>query len=1342
MLLALPIGMLAQGTTWQTATQLNNGGTGSGTLDGTTTNAWFKIEVPEEGRVHFTLTTGGSLSIYRVQLCRISGNEPVVRNNTGWYPESGTTLEATNIGKGTYYVQVIHNGGSGTFSLSYGFTPCSYTNDAEPNDEGGLGSTLVSGQPVQGRLGYVDANDNCDANDWYKIEVPQDGRVQLVYKCDQTYDLEFFKVYFHWFNSAAAWGRGEYAERASTGWYVTNDTLTITDVGKGAYYVQLSRNKGHGGYTLEYIFTPNSYANDDEPNDEAGTGHTLSDGDTVEGHLGYTDGEGYTDKVDWYKIEVPKDGRVQLVYNCNQTYGLELYKVYFKWYNSGASWGQGGYDERASTGWYVTNDTLTITDVGVGTYYIQLQLNAGHGGYALKYIFTPNSYANDVEPNDDEGSGQTLEIGETVQGHLGYTDGKGYTDKTDWYKIEVPQEGRVQLAYNCDQTYGLELYKVYLYYYNTNGAWGRTEYTERASTGWYVKNDTLTITDAGKGTYYVKLQNNKGHGGYTLKYIFTPCSYGNDSEPNDKAEQGSEIAIGQTVQGRLGYTEVKDSVSHTDKTDWYKIVVPQDGRVQLVYNCEKTYGLEFYKVYFRWYRESDESYPERASTGWYVKNDTLTINDAGKGTYYVQLELNGGHGGYTLKYIFTSNSYVNDTEPNDEIAQVTTVLASDETVTGHLGYLDGNNHRDTSDWFRLDTRKSSLLTVTYEPDTTSNLELYKIYIVKQKGEEVSNVAQSGWYIKNQIMLTVDNVEEDATYYVHLEQNAGHGGYALTYGAPQRFDGSEIRIAYVGRNTTRLGIPSPYDVKVENIGSGHTGSFFVAIPATPDIEFLRAVIPTEEGKIEVDREDFAIYDDEEGDCAVFIIPDLGPFQTYTFTVYMQGRVPNASRGLSAYAIPLGKQGESWLGALKSAFKEVKDNFEWRAMLDDGITVATVQACIDAHFFTEQERQQYSQVIGKTEQEYKVGYREPVAHPVMHYTSKVTEKLIEVGNPVVATFGALRASGQIANSLVTALRRKLWLWIYKDLGYVQDEPEVMDGRMGVNGIVRSWDPNEMVGPQGFGDKNYIGETKTMDYRILFENKAEATDNAYRIRISDELDENVFDVATARFGSVSHEGTEYNWIMKREGNKLYWEIEGIELPPNVNAPEGEGYVTFSVDLKPGLKNGTQIRNKAAIVFDYNETIETNEYVNTLDLVPPTTEMWNTTFKDGVATVTCKGSDDGSGIGRYMFYASSGGSDYRYIGQNTEPSIDFSVKEGIDYNVYAVAIDHVGNVQMAAPQAISFNATGITTLHAMPSTSWTITRLNGTVVASGQGTPDMQLPAGVYIIRQGNNARKVIVK
>lgn len=844
LLLALPIGMLAQGTTWESATEIGSGGSGTATLDDKQGEAWFKIEVPQDGKVTFTQTLSGDLKMYNVNFCwwnaAAAWGRGSIENRTsmGYYPESGRTMEVTDVGQGTYYVQVVRNGGSGTCKLDYKFTASSYVNDEEPNDENGQGTTLANGQTVQGHLGYLDGKNYRDVDDWYKIEVPQDGCVDLTYECEEAYDLELYKIYFCWWNAGGAWGRGTYDERAGTGYYVKNGTLTITDVGAGTYYIHLSRNKGHGGYKLKYVFTPCNYNNDEEPNDEVGQGTTLVNGQTVQGHLGYQDGNGYLDKVDCYKIEVPEEGRVDLVYDCDQAYDLELYKIYFRWWDSAASWGKGGYTERAGTGYYVKNDTLTITDVAAGTYYFELSRNKGHGGYKLKYIFTPCSHKNDAEPNNEAGQGITLANGQTVQGRLGFVDSNGIRDVADWYNIEVTRDGRVDLIYDCDQTYNLELYRVdFCWYRESDGG-----YPVRANTGYYVRNDTLTITDVGVGTYFIKLNRNNGHGGYKLKYVFTPCNHQNDPEPNDVAGQGSEIAVGQAVQGHLGYLDGND---HRDTNDWYKVVVPRDGRVQIIYNCDQTNKLELYRVDFCWYRESDSSYPVRANSGYYVRNDTLTINDVAAGTYYVHLNRNNGHGGYILKYVFTPNQYRPDIEPNNEYTEVKQTLGVDKYLTGHLGYLDDQDVRDANDWFLLDTNSSTAsLTVTVAAEPASTLEFYRVNIVMLKDGKTSTVANSSYYVHDPVTLTVKEVDSDAAYYVHLSRNKGHGGYTVVYGTaehPQPNDPTpeveDVTLTDPNGNIYTSN-PETGETKLEVVKPSDTGEIYICLfPADTHVKWV-------------------------------------------------------------------------------------------------------------------------------------------------------------------------------------------------------------------------------------------------------------------------------------------------------------------------------------------------------------------------------------------------------------------------------------------------------------------------------------------------------------------------
>ena len=140
-------------------------------------------------------------------------------------------------------------------------------------------------------------------------------------------------------------------------------------------------------------------------------------------------------------------------------------------------------------------------------------------------------------------------------------------------------------------------------------------------------------------------------------------------------------------------------------------------------------------------------------------------------------------------------------------------------------------------------------------------------------------------------------------------------------------------------------------------------------------------------------------------------------------------------------------------------------------------------------------------------------------------------------------------------------------------------------------------------------------------------------------------------------------------------------------MNAPEGEGYVAFSVNLLPGLDHLTEIKNKATIIFDYNAPIETNEYVNTLDLMRPSATMVSARLNGDEITISCRGTDDGSGVSSYQFYGAIGDGEFTFIDEVSSPETTFTIPEGVnpkDYKFYALAVDNVGNVQEFAPDAI----------------------------------------------------------
>jgi uncharacterized repeat protein (TIGR01451 family) len=59
---------------------------------------------------------------------------------------------------------------------------------------------------------------------------------------------------------------------------------------------------------------------------------------------------------------------------------------------------------------------------------------------------------------------------------------------------------------------------------------------------------------------------------------------------------------------------------------------------------------------------------------------------------------------------------------------------------------------------------------------------------------------------------------------------------------------------------------------------------------------------------------------------------------------------------------------------------------------------------------------------------------------------------------------------------------------------------------------------------------------------------------------------------------------------------------LAPEDGTGRGQGHVTYLVSTRGTLPTGTQIRNRANIVFDYNDPIDTPQVFNTIDSGAPT--------------------------------------------------------------------------------------------------------------------------------------------
>ncbi len=280
----------------------------------------------------------------------------------------------------------------------------------------------------------------------------------------------------------------------------------------------------------------------------------------------------------------------------------------------------------------------------------------------------------------------------------------------------------------------------------------------------------------------------------------------------------------------------------------------------------------------------------------------------------------------------------------------------------------------------------------------------------------------------------------------------------------------------------------------------------------------------------------------------------------------------------------------------------------------------------------------------------------------------------------------------------------------------------------------DPNFISGPAGFGPQNFVTPGDTLPYVIDFENQATAGAPAQQVIVTQQLDPNLdwttFQLGDFGFGdttiSVPAGRTSYSTRLDERATLgifvdvsagldlttglATWRFTAIDpqtldipddplvgfLPPDLTAPQGEGFIDYTAQPKASLATGTVIKAKATVVFDAElpdqTSLDTAPFTNTIDAGAPTSSVAALpTFSPGSFAVNWGGTDDagGSGIASYNVYASdNGGAFTLLLGNITQTSTTYTGQPGHTYGFYSVATDNVGNVQ-ATPTAAQAGTT-----------------------------------------------------
>lgn len=146
--------------------------------------------------------------------------------------------------------------------------------------------------------------------------------------------------------------------------------------------------------------------------------------------------------------------------------------------------------------------------------------------------------------------------------------------------------------------------------------------------------------------------------------------------------------------------------------------------------------------------------------------------------------------------------------------------------------------------------------------------------------------------------------------------------------------------------------------------------------------------------------------------------------------------------------------------------------------------------------------------------------------------------------------------------------------------------------------SFDPNDKsVTPAGILNNHYTLLGSTLDYLIRFQNTG--NDTAYTVVVRDVIDAGL-DLNTFALIDASHNVQTQVNISNRE---VVFSFPNIMLvDSNTNELLSHGYVRYSIRANQWLPNNTTVFNDAAIYFDQNDPVITNETFNTMVIGLPT--------------------------------------------------------------------------------------------------------------------------------------------
>ncbi len=329
---------------------------------------------------------------------------------------------------GTYAVYISHSlSSAGAFTIQAFFEIAnSSATETEINDQLYQADRVDPIDAYSGSIGYRRTAKERDQNDWYVLEVDEDGLLSLELQAAATLDSPAASLHI----------TDSQGESLSTGYIDDAKASARYPVAPGTFYVRLflGLDSLYGAYTITSTFTPAvaGKASESETNDTRSNADSVNIDETIYGSVGYRRSETVIDLADWFVFQLEKDGLLTLrVESPDTLWSATNYLALLD--NQG----------RVLASSYLASEAVSFSyPLAQGQFYLLASL--GQSNFFGFYTITSQLAAacastTETEPNNTQDQANAASI--SASGSVGYFTDRNNRDSTDYFVFQATENG-------------------------------------------------------------------------------------------------------------------------------------------------------------------------------------------------------------------------------------------------------------------------------------------------------------------------------------------------------------------------------------------------------------------------------------------------------------------------------------------------------------------------------------------------------------------------------------------------------------------------------------------------------------------------------------------------------------------------------------------------------------------------------------------------------------------------------------------------------------------------------------------------------------------------------------